>query len=308
MTIPVVASNRINMPAEAEGILPRGDADMVSMARPFLADADFVAKAAPGRADEINTCIACNQACLDHTFAQARQLPGQPARLPRDGTGIRATGQPRKRRGGRRRAGRPVGGHGGGRMRPRRHAVRIQRQLGGQFKIAMRIPGKEEFAETMRYFRRQIECTGVKLKLGVRVDARELIAGGYDEVVVATGIKAAQADNRRHRSSEGASYIDVLQSKAPVGKRVAIIGAGGIGFDVAEYLLHDPSIAALATGCLGQRVGGRLKGDTRGGLVARRRRRRCEGLSDAAQDVQAGRGPGQDAGWVHRADLRATAW
>ncbi len=235
--IPLIATNRINDPAVAEEILARGDADMVSMARPFLADAEFVAKAAAGRADEINTCIACNQACLDQIFERkvasclvnprachetvmVMKRAAQPKRVAVVGAG-------------------PAGLACATTAAEAGHAVTLfdaAEEIGGQFNLAKRIPGKEEFAETLRYFRRRIELVGVSLRLGRRVDAADLAA--FDHVVLATGIvpRTPAIPGVDHPSV--ASYVDVVAGRHEAGKRVAIIGAGGIGFDVAEFLTH----------------------------------------------------------------------
>jgi 2,4-dienoyl-CoA reductase (NADPH2) len=243
VSVPVVASNRINMPAEAEAILARGDADLISMARPFLADPEFVNKAAAGRADEINTCIACNQACLDHTFANQRATCLVNPRAGYETELVyRKSTQAKKI---------AVVGAGPAGLSAATvaaqcgHAVTLfeaSDAIGGQFKLAMKIPGKEEFAETLRYYGRQLQNTGVALKLNSRVTREELLAQGYDHVIIAAGVTPRTPPIAGIGHPKVLSYFDLLRNDPPVGRRVAIIGAGGIGFDVGEYLLHDRAV------------------------------------------------------------------
>ncbi|HMM50783.1 MAG: NADPH-dependent 2,4-dienoyl-CoA reductase [Burkholderiales bacterium] len=243
--IPLVTSNRINDPQVAEDIIARGDADMVSMARPFLADPDFVAKAAAGRADAINTCIACNQACLDHIFSMqvasclVNPFAGheldvtiEPAAAPKRVAVVGAG---------------PAGLSAATVLAERGHRVTLfdeAHEIGGQFNYAKRIPGKEEFGETLRYFGTRLKELGVDLRLGRRVAAGEL--GSFDHVVVATGVvpRTPQIPGIDHPKVIG--YADAITGRKPVGRKVALIGAGGIGFDVAELLTHSDTGGALA--------------------------------------------------------------
>ena len=240
VSIPVMASNRINMPDTAEAILAEGKADLIQMARPFLADSEWVNKAAGGRADEINTCIACNQACLDHTFQNKRaSCLVNPRACHETELVYVKTSKPRKVAvvG----AG-PAGLSAATVAAERGHQVTLfeaSNQIGGQFNIAKQVPGKEEFHETIRYFGRRVELTGVTLKLNSRVTRADLEAQGFDDIIVATGIapRLPKIEGVNHPKVLG--YLDVLRDKKPVGKTVAVIGAGGIGFDVSEYLLHE---------------------------------------------------------------------
>jgi 2,4-dienoyl-CoA reductase (NADPH2) len=246
--IPLITTNRINDPATAEAVLARGDADMVSMARPFLADADFVAKAAQGRADEINTCIGCNQACLDQIFER------QTATCLVNPYACRETELVFKPAAARRKV--AVVGAGPAGMAcaltaaERGHDVSLfdaAAEIGGQFNLARRIPGKEEFAETLRYFRVRLAKAGVKLKLEHHAAAPDL--QGYDEVILASGVMPRTPAIPGIGHAKVASYIDVVEGRRRAGRRVAIIGAGGIGFDVAELLTAgDPADGHLSVG------------------------------------------------------------
>ncbi|HEX3335124.1 MAG TPA: NADPH-dependent 2,4-dienoyl-CoA reductase [Jatrophihabitans sp.] len=311
VSIPVIASNRINMPETAEEILARGDADMVSMARPFLADADWVRKAADDRGDEINTCIGCNQACLDHTFAHkiASCLVN-----PRAGHETELTLRPTRtsKRVAVVGAG-PAGLAAATSAAARGHAVELfeaDAEIGGQFQLARRIPGKEEFAETLRYFARQLELTGVKVHLGHAVTAAELIGGAWDEVVVATGVTPRAVTIPGADRPNVHTYADVITGTAQIGERVAVIGAGGIGFDVSVYLTHP----GAHTGEPQSREdwlrewGVGDPADNRGGLLPAEPEaspRQVFLLQRKASKV--GAGLGKTSGWVHRSALKARA-
>lgn len=244
--IPLITSNRINMPETAEKVLAEGHADMISMARPFLADPEWVNKAKAEKSDEINTCIGCNQACLDHVFQRkvASCLVNPRAchetelnYLPTDNKKkIAVVG-----------AG-PAGLAAATISAERGHEVTLfdaASETGGQFNMAKQIPGKEEFYETLRYFNKQIELHNVNLKLETKVSADDLANSDFDEIVLATGIKPRELKIEGSNHSKVLSYIDVLKHKKPVGKRVAVIGAGGIGFDVSEYLSHEGESTAV---------------------------------------------------------------
>jgi 2,4-dienoyl-CoA reductase (NADPH2) len=305
--IPVCTTNRINSPEVAEQVLADGCADMVSMARPLLADSQFVAKAAAGRADEINTCIACNQACLDHVFQRKTCTCLVNPRACHE-TVLSWKDTDRRKKVAVVGAG-PAGLACATLLAERGHAVDLfdgATEIGGQFNMARRIPGKEEFAETLRYFRRRIEVTGVKLHLCRRVGAAELIAGSYDEVVLATGVVPRDPHIPGQDHEKVLTYVDVLARARPVGKRVAVVGAGGIGFDVAEFLVHDhasrgPELAAWMAewGVADPEV-------ARGGVTTPRPRppaRQVHLLQ--RKSSKPGAGLARTTGWIHRAALKA---
>jgi 2,4-dienoyl-CoA reductase (NADPH2) len=307
LTIPLITSNRINMPEVAEQILADGCADMVSLARPFLADAEFVNKAAQGRHDEINTCIACNQACLDHAFkAQLASCLVNPRAGHETELVFRAA--PRKKRVAVVGAG-PAGMAASTTLAERGHEVHLfesAAQIGGQFNMAKRIPGKEEFEETLRYFAKRITLTGVTLHLNTRVSAADLLAQKFDEVVLATGVLPRQPGIPGSELPHVLSYIDVLLHGAPVGDRVAIVGAGGIGFDVAEFLVtaagHSPTLDLPEWL---KEWGVTDPEASRGGVV------RAQPAPPARQVTllqrkagKLGRGLGKTTGWIHRAALQ----
>ncbi|MGI9264529.1 MAG: FAD-dependent oxidoreductase, partial [Gammaproteobacteria bacterium] len=246
--IPLITTNRINMPDVAESVLAGGDADMVSMARPFLADPEFVRKAVEGRADEINTCIACNQACLDHVFqGKTCACLVNPRACHETTLNFTPTSTTKKI---------AVVGSGPAGLAfsvtaaQRGHAVDLfdsSDEIGGQFNMARKIPGKEEFSETLRYYGKQIELTGVTLHLKTKVTAEILSGKGYDHVILATGVTPRSVEIPGNDHPSVVSYVDVLMNRQPVGQKVAIIGAGGIGFDVAEFLCSDGESEAAST-------------------------------------------------------------
>jgi len=244
--IPLITSNRINMPETAEKILSEGHADLISMARPFLADPNWVNKAKAEKADEINTCIACNQACLDHVFEQkVASCLVNPRACHETIFNYNQTENKKKI---------AVIGAGPAGLAvstiaaERGHKVTLfdsESEVGGQFNIAKQIPGKEEFYETLRYFNKQIELHNVTVKLNTRVSVDDLQNSDFDEIIIATGIKPREVKIEGIEHEKVLSYLDVLRFKKPVGKRVAVIGAGGIGFDVSEYLSHEGESASL---------------------------------------------------------------
>jgi 2,4-dienoyl-CoA reductase (NADPH2) len=307
VAIPLVATNRINMPEVAERVLADGDADMVSMARPLLADPAWAEKARSGRADRINTCIACNQACLDHVFQNRRAscLVNPHACHETELTATPATSSKRVAVVG---AG-PAGLACAATLAERGHAVELIDQaddIGGQFNYAKRIPGKEEFHETLRYFRHRLADAGVVLQLGRAATAESLCAGGYDEVVIATGVTPRRVDFPGSNDPRVLGYLDVLARDRPVGARVAIIGAGGIGFDVAEFLAEPAPSPTTDVTRWTREWGVDMQTAHRGGLQPAEPERpareiwllqRSEGRPGARLN--------KTTGWVHRATLKA---
>lgn len=305
--IPVCASNRINMPEIAEEILARGDARLVSVARPLLADPEWVTKAAHNRVDEINTCIACNQACLDHAF---RYKTVSCLLNPRAGheTELRLLPTRRTKHIAVVGAG-PAGLAAAINLADRGHRVELFEaadRIGGQFDLARRIPGKEEFDESIRYFTRMLELTGVRLRLNTRITAAELVAGGYDEIVLATGVRPRVPDIPGIDHPMVLSYAEAVRGEKLVGKRVAVIGAGGIGFDVTEYLTVEGSPTLdlrewkreWGVDADDERLRGQL-GEPRPAPAAR------EVVLLQRKTTPFGKGLGRTTGWVHRAAVRA---
>jgi 2,4-dienoyl-CoA reductase (NADPH2) len=307
LSIPVITSNRINMPDVAESVLSRGDADMVSMARPFLADPEFVIKSEQGRSDEINTCIGCNQACLDHIFVgKLTSCLVNPRACQETELHIRDTEQAQKL---------AVVGAGPAGLSfavtaaKRGHQVTLfdaASEIGGQFNLAKTIPGKQEFYETLRYFAKQLEITGVTLKLGTVVTTEDLNQSDFDQVILATGIlpRTPNIEGIDHPSVSG--YLDVLKG-AKVGKRVAVIGAGGIGFDVCEFITHGDQDHSQDISGFMARWGVDMSLQARGGIA---------GINPAIEpsprevyllqrkSSKVGAGLGKTTGWIHRADLK----
>ncbi|WP_076408960.1 NADPH-dependent 2,4-dienoyl-CoA reductase [Shewanella sp. UCD-KL12] len=304
VSIPLCTTNRINTPEVAEEILAGGDADIISMARPMLADPDFVNKAAADKADEINTCIGCNQACLDHIFqmklvsclvnpqaCHETKLIIKPTLEPQEVAVVGAG---------------PAGLAAATTAARRGHNVTLfeaDNKIGGQFNIAKQVPGKEEFAETLRYFKKQLELTGVNLKLNTKATEQDLL--GFNQVLLATGIVPRQLDIPGINHDKVLTYLDVLKDKKPVGKRVAIIGAGGIGFDVGEYLSHQGPSTSLDKDAYMREWGVDLTCSTPGGLTEPK----CEPSPREIFLLQrktskVGAGLGKSTGWIHRTVLK----
>jgi len=305
--VPLVTSNRINTPELAEQLLAEGHADMVSLARPLLADAHFVAKAREGRAQDINTCIACNQACLDHAFQNKLASCLVNPRAVRETELVLRPAVQRKRYAvvG---AG-PAGLAAATALAERGHEVDLYEasdRIGGQFNMASRIPGKEEFSETLRYFGRRLEATGVRLHLNTRASAETLIAARPEAVILATGVRPRDP---RIPTDEGApvlSYVDVLLRGAPVGERVAIVGAGGIGFDVAEFLVTPPGHSTtLDLPAWLAEWGVANPAEVRGGVVPPRPTPPARQVTLLQRKAgKLGKGLGKTTGWIHRAALQ----
>ncbi len=301
VSVPVCASNRINTPELAESILAAGEADLVSMARPLLADPEFVTKAAAGRADEINTCIACNQACLDHVFQNKKASCLVNPRACRETTLVLG---PTKRAATVAVVGAgPAGLSAAVSAAERGFAVTLlekSSELGGQFRLAMQVPGKEDFRETLRYYTRRLEVLGVNVRLGTEATAADLAS--YDEVIVATGVvgRVPELDGVDH--PKVVSYADVLSGAVVPGKRVAVIGAGGIGVDVSHFLSHDPAddlddwMAHWGVGDPAVHPGG---------LTERKPRTPIREVTLLQRKTTPiGAGLGKTSGWAHRAVLK----
>jgi 2,4-dienoyl-CoA reductase (NADPH2) len=304
VNIPLVATNRINTPDVAEQLLADNFCDMVSMARPLLADPLFMRKAEQGKADEINTCIGCNQACLDHTFGGKITSCLVNPRACHETELVNAKLDKAKRiavvgAG-------PAGLSFATTAASRGHDVTLfdaAAEIGGQFNIAKQVPGKEEFYETLRYFAKQITLTGVKLRLNTLVTADELSA--FDEVVLATGITPRTPEIEGVTHPKVLSYLDVLRDKKAVGKSVAIIGAGGIGFDVAEYLSHSGTSPSLDPKKFFAEWGVDTSYQTVGGLTEADIEKPARQIFLLQRKVsKVGDGLGKTTGWIHRTGLK----
>jgi len=306
VSIPLITTNRINTPEVAEKVLADGQADMVSMARPFLADADFVQKAAENRSNEINTCIGCNQACLDHVFKQKRAscLVNPVACYETELTFAQAKSNKRIAVIG---AG-PAGLAFSVYAAQRGYKVEIfdrASEIGGQFNFAKQVPGKEEFFETLRYFNEQIKLLDIKLHLSNEVTAEQLITENFDDVVLATGIIPRDLDIEGIDHPKVMSYLQVLRDKEPVGEKVAIIGAGGIGFDVGCFLAEDKSLSTDLDAWM-KNWGVDKEYKNRGALAdkAQPHKSSREIFLLQRKTTKVGAGLGKTTGWIHRATLQ----
>ncbi|MCP4301964.1 MAG: NADPH-dependent 2,4-dienoyl-CoA reductase [Gammaproteobacteria bacterium] len=308
VSIPLVTSNRINLPATAEQILSEGCADMVSLARPMLADAEFVKKASEGRADEINVCIACNQACLDHTFSNKMSSCLVNPRACHE-TELNYVATEVRRRFAVVGSG-PAGISTALVLAERGHEVDLYEaaaEIGGQLNMAKVIPGKEEFHSMLRYFKRQIELKQVRVHLNTRVGADDLKAKEYDGVVIATGVVPRDPKIEGQDHPKVLSYIDVLRAGMPVGKRVAIVGAGGIGFDVAEFLVQDGRSPTMHLDEWLSEWGVVDPAEARGGIARRQSQPEPSAREVTLLQRKAGKhgaNLGKTTGWIHRATLK----
>ncbi len=306
VNIPVIASNRINMPDTAEEILAHGKADMVSMARPFLADSEWVNKAAQGRTDEINTCIACNQACLDHTFQAKRASCLVNPRACHE-TELLYTPTHKAKKIAVVGAG-PAGLACATVAAQRGHSVTLfeaRDDIGGQFTFASKIPGKEEFSETVRYYKKMIEVHNIELKLNTWVKAHELKEAGFDEIVVSTGVAPRVPNMPGIDHEKVVSYQDLLGKELTLGGSVAIMGAGGIGFDVGEYLSHQGPSLSLNKEAWFDEWGVDIENSTSGGLKPMEIEASPRKLFLLQRKTTSlGKGLNKTSGWVHRAVLK----
>jgi len=306
VNIPLVTTNRINMPGVAERILQDGAADMVSMARPFLADENLMLKAYENRADEINTCIACNQACLDHTFGGQVCSCLVNARACHE-TELNFLPTKNKKKIAVVGAG-PAGMAAATLAAERGHEVHLyesESEIGGQFNMAKVIPGKEEYAETIRYYGKMIEKHGVHLHLNTRVDKDMLLAGNFDEIVLATGVTPRKLNIEGIDHSMVLDYAEVLYHNKPVGKRVALVGAGGIGFDMAEFLAHEGESPSLHVEHYMKEWGVDMSYEEGGAKTV-------PAPAPSPREIfllkrssgKHGKNLGKTTGWIHRASLR----
>jgi len=306
VNIPLITTNRINTPEKGEEILAAGHADMISMARPFLADPNFVKKAAENKSDEINTCIGCNQACLDHVFKQKTasclvnplachetELVISPTKKSKR---IAVVG-----------AG-PAGLSAATIAASRGHQVDLfeaASMIGGQFNLACQIPGKEEFFETMRYYRKQIALTGVQLHLSTKISVEDLKEKGFDEIIVSTGVVPRKINLPGIDHPKVLSYVEVLEKKKNIGDSVAIIGAGGIGFDIAEFLSQPGKSTSLDTRAFMKEWGVDMELSSAGGLTTPQ----PEASPRKIYLLQRKHGKlgaklGKTTGWIHRSSLK----